>query len=373
MVYLISLRRRCPNVSSVEKEKPALNPTDQTIYHMMISNRALRSSTRGFSESRKIHLNVAPPKSPLKRRPSRKRSHEETQSTETLAEKETPVSTPKKAKSNHASPSILLRSDLERSVMNAGFSTGDMDDATPPPDLVDRPAGPHRTNAPLASSTPGGSRLVSYSTDSIDASPSKTELSRPTTTTSHLLEQACSHLIRADARLKPVIERHRCHLFSSEGLSEVIDPFRSLSSGIMAQQVSGAATKSIKNKFVGLFNKELVGGEAAERGFPTPAQVAACEVSFLRQAGLSQRKAEYIKGLAEKFVCGELSADMLIKASDDEVLEKLTAVRGLGRWSVEMFACFGLKRMDVFSTGDLGVQYDPLILHHFKHSSIRHS
>lgn len=48
---------------------------------------------------------------------------------------------------------------------------------------------------------------------------------------------------------------------------------------------------------------------------------------------------------------------MLLAASDAEVLEKLTAVRGLGKWSVEMFACFGLKRMDVFSTGDLGVQY----------------
>ena len=49
---------------------------------------------------------------------------------------------------------------------------------------------------------------------------------------------------------------------------------------------------------------------------------------------------------------------MLINASDEEVLEKLIAVRGLGKWSVEMFACFGLKRMDILSTGDLGVQYD---------------
>ena len=47
---------------------------------------------------------------------------------------------------------------------------------------------------------------------------------------------------------------------------------------------------------------------------------------------------------------------MLIHASDEEVMEKLMAVRGLGRWSVEMFACFGLKRMDILSTGDLGVQ-----------------
>lgn len=63
-----------------------------------------------------------------------------------------------------------------------------------------------------------------------------------------------------------------------------------------------------------------------------------------------------INGLAEKFDSGELSAEMLISANDEELIDKLVAVRGLGRWSVEMFACFGLKRMDVFSTGDLGVQ-----------------
>lgn len=90
--------------------------------------------------------------------------------------------------------------------------------------------------------------------------------------------------------------------------------------------------------------------------FPAPAQVLAHDLPTLRTAGLSQRKAEYIQGLAEKFDSGELSAQMLVSASDDELIEKLVAVRGLGRWSVEMFACFGLKRMDVFSTGDLGVQ-----------------
>lgn len=77
---------------------------------------------------------------------------------------------------------------------------------------------------------------------------------------------------------------------------------------------------------------------------------------MLRTAGLSQRKAEYVLGLAEKFHSGELTAEMLFSASYDQVLEELIKVRGLGKWSVEMFACFGLKRMDVFSTGDLGVQ-----------------
>ena len=53
---------------------------------------------------------------------------------------------------------------------------------------------------------------------------------------------------------------------------------------------------------------------------------------------------------------GDLSSEMLLNASDEELLEKLIAVRGIGRWSAEMFACFALKRLDVFSTGDLGVQ-----------------
>jgi DNA-3-methyladenine glycosylase II len=102
---------------------------------------------------------------------------------------------------------------------------------------------------------------------------------------------------------------------------------------------------------------ELADGvEGSHSKFPTPQEVAKCDLPTLRTAGLSQRKAEYIQGLAEKFANGELSAQMLARASDEELVEKLTAVRGLGRWSVEMFACFALKRIDVFSTGDLGVQ-----------------
>ncbi|KAI9712521.1 MAG: hypothetical protein M1812_006830 [Candelaria pacifica] len=222
----------------------------------------------------------------------------------------------------------------------------------------DRPAEPHRTNAPLA--TPGGTRVVAYpDTGKIaEASPSKRGIPHPTTTTGNLLEEACNHLIKADPRLRPVVEKHHCHIFGPEGLGETIDPFRSLCSGIMAQQVSGAAAKSIKKKFVTLFNNGGVedDGEEVNLTFPTPAQVAASDVATLRTAGLSGRKAEYIIGLAEKFVGGELSAELLIQANDGEVMEKLTAVRGLGKWSVEMFACFALKRMDVFSTGDLGVQ-----------------
>ncbi|OJD14316.1 hypothetical protein AJ78_05336 [Emergomyces pasteurianus Ep9510] len=255
---------------------------------------------------------------------------------------------------------------------------------------LNRPIDPHLTTATLL--TPRGSHLTAYPENPEDASPSKTGLPRPTTTTGTLLEEAVAHLINVAPHLRPVIEKHPCPLFSPGGLAEEIDPFNSLVSGIIGQQVSGAAAKSIKKKFIGLFRGGSGGGggisnnangrdsntsaaingsagdDASEKeetaemrydrddDFPTPAQVAKCDIATLRTAGLSQRKAEYIQGLAEKFASGELSARMLLQASDEEVVEKLIAVRGLGRWSVEMFSCFGLKRMDVFSTGDLGVQ-----------------
>ncbi|GAQ37356.1 DNA-3-methyladenine glycosylase [Aspergillus niger] len=230
---------------------------------------------------------------------------------------------------------------------------------TPPP--LDRPVEPHHTNATLL--TPHGSSLVAYppGTDA-DASPSKTGRPRPTATTGTLLEKAAAHLIATDPRFESLIREHPCPLFTPEGLAEEIDPFRSLVSSIIGQQVSGAAAKSIKDKFVALFNtntndkKDEVGGTIRTSFFPTPEDIIKKDITTLRTAGLSQRKAEYIHGLSEKFANGELSARMLLNASDEELVEKLTAVRGLGKWSVEMFACFALKRIDVFSTGDLGVQ-----------------
>ncbi|KAJ5502172.1 DNA glycosylase [Penicillium fimorum] len=226
---------------------------------------------------------------------------------------------------------------------------------TPPP--LDRPVDPHRTNATLI--TPHGSTVNAYPAHEEYASPSKTGVPRPTaTTTGTLLEKATAHLIATDPRIATVIEKHPCPLFSPAGLAEEIDPFNSLISSIIGQQVSGAAAKSIKNKFLTLFDlPDTVAPDGHRHAkFPTPDQVAKCDIPTLRTAGLSQRKAEYIQGLAEKFASGELGARMLARATDEELFEKLIAVRGLGKWSVEMFAMFALKRTDVFSTGDLGVQ-----------------
>ncbi|KAF4551641.1 putative HhH-GPD superfamily base excision DNA repair protein [Elsinoe fawcettii] len=221
-------------------------------------------------------------------------------------------------------------------------SSGDIDDPLPT-----FPATPHGTNAPL--STSNGSRILPSAVPGIRPTPSSTNL--------RLLEDAKSHLLTVDPSLRALVEAHHCRVFDPSGLAEEVDPFRSLASGIMAQQVSGAAASSIKNKFIGLFPAGYQGSEhPGPPTFPAPKLVVGTELARLREAGLSARKAEYIHGLAERFEAGELSARMLSEATDEEVMERLVAVRGLGRWSVEMFCCFGLKRMDVFSTGDLGVQ-----------------
>ncbi|RYP78380.1 hypothetical protein DL771_000565 [Monosporascus sp. 5C6A] len=327
---------------------------------------------------------MPPPPTPLPKRPARKRKaiSDESSPLETggnIKEAATAPTTPKKRRAKAPGPTAAPPATPTPS--NAKLLA---EPATTPKQhpVVSRLADPNRTNAPLLS--PETSRLVTAASSALSPSPSKAPqqprgaaTTTTTTTTANILEEACAHLIRVDPRMKPLIDAHPCRMFSAEGLAEEIDPFESLCSGIISQQVSGAAAKAIKRRFVELFSPphhddnhegdENRGGNAidddgaaaAEKKktrFPHPSQVAACPIDRLRSAGLSQRKAEYVRGLAEKFGSGELSARLLADAPYEEVLARLTAVRGLGQWSAEMFACFALKRMDVFSLGDLGVQ-----------------
>ncbi|CAN9265059.1 unnamed protein product [Alternaria alternata] len=245
----------------------------------------------------------------------------------------------------------------------AGASIYSSTSSFSPRNPTTRPAAPHTTNANLA--TPNGSHVVQAYASSpakpADPSPAKKRKAKEivppdvgaippaSTDIDNLLKDAEEFLIKTDSKLERVVRGHKCEIFSPDGLREVVRPFESLGKGIIGQQVSGQAAASIRAKFTALFPE-------THPSFPSPAQVLTKDIPTLRTAGLSQRKAEYIYGIAEKFSSGELSAEMLVSASDEELIEKLVAVRGLGRWSVEMFACFGLKRMDVFSTGDLGVQ-----------------
>ena len=228
-----------------------------------------------------------------KTRQKRSRKSEENSASSLVKRARIRTVEPQKAVSKYSQPGLQVSSRLPNSQTELP---------------LDRPAEPHSTNAPLI--TPRGSRLVTSNKETADASPSKTGFPRLTTTTRtttrHILDEACAHLVKMEPMLQPLIEKHYCRVFCPEGLAEECDPFRSLCSSIMAQQVSGAAASSIKRKFVGLFKGPLDEDNVEEATvFPTPAQVAACNVTFLRQAGLSERKAEYIKGLAEKFANGE--------------------------------------------------------------------
>jgi DNA-3-methyladenine glycosylase II len=138
-------------------------------------------------------------------------------------------STPKRKKATKPIPP-MTPTPSAIGLMTVPYSSGDIDDSTPPP--LNRLAVPNGTNAPLV--TPETHRLIANKpVDQV--SPSKKASIKSTTGT--LLGEALAHLVKVEPRLKPVIEQHHCHVFSPEGLAEEIDPFRSLVSGIISQQV----------------------------------------------------------------------------------------------------------------------------------------
>ncbi|TXT08969.1 hypothetical protein VHUM_02443 [Vanrija humicola] len=176
------------------------------------------------------------------------------------------------------------------------------------------------------------------------------------------LGDAVAHLTSVDARFGSLFARTPCKPFlhASDGPAPppAIDPFRTLVTSIIGQQVSWLAARSITRRFVALFcGEDANGGRYDEDGvFPTREQVAAVDVPALRGVGFSNRKAEYVIGLAKDFVEGRLTDELLLNGSDEEVAAALIAVRGIGQWTVDMFLIFSLARPNVLPVGDLGVQ-----------------
>ncbi|KAJ7188268.1 DNA glycosylase [Mycena filopes] len=172
-------------------------------------------------------------------------------------------------------------------------------------------------------------------------------------------EDAKQHLINADHRFADVFVRLQCRPYQ---LLEQVHPFRALASSILGQQISVMAAKSIRHRFIRLYDESIPEKHSdyalsdSAGFFPTPQQVAETDIATLRTAGLSARKAEYIKDLAARFADGRLSTTKLIESDDDELAEMLLEVRGIGRWTVDMFAIFSLRRPDILPVGDLGVQ-----------------
>jgi DNA-3-methyladenine glycosylase II len=122
------------------------------------------------------------------------------------------------------------------------------------------------------------------------------------------------------------------------------DPFKALTRAIVGQQLSAKAAATIFSRFEALFD-----------AFPTPAQVLVVSDDRLRGVGLSAQKLGYLRDLCTRILEGELPLDVLDRMDDEAVIERLTQVKGIGRWTAEMFLIFRLQRPDVLPVGDLGI------------------
>lgn len=122
--------------------------------------------------------------------------------------------------------------------------------------------------------------------------------------------------------------------------------FDAIARSIVFQQLSGQAASTIHGRFEGLY-----GGRS-----PLPAELTKTSDERLRGVGLSRGKTAYLKDLAARVVAGELPVETLHELSDEEVITALTRVKGIGRWTAQMFLMFRLGRPDVLPDLDLGIQ-----------------
>ena len=123
--------------------------------------------------------------------------------------------------------------------------------------------------------------------------------------------------------------------------------FEALCEAIINQQLSGKAAATIEKRFIALF---------PDKKFPKPAQVLKKSDKILRTAGLSFQKISYIKSLAALVEKGKIDFGRFTNLTDEEIIGLLNEVKGIGRWTAEMFLMFCLNRPDVFSHGDLGLR-----------------
>ncbi|HET7024374.1 MAG TPA: hypothetical protein VFI39_04145, partial [Gemmatimonadales bacterium] len=156
---------------------------------------------------------------------------------------------------------------------------------------------------------------------------------------------AVAHLRKADPALGALIRKAGPFVMS---VRRMHDPFQSLLRSIVYQQLSGKAAETILGRVLALY---------APKDFPAPADILATSDAALRSAGLSAAKTRALKDLAVRTNEGVVPPlRALHRMDDDEVVERLTSIWGVGRWSVEMMLMFRLGRPDVLPVDDLGVR-----------------
>jgi len=151
-------------------------------------------------------------------------------------------------------------------------------------------------------------------------------------------EEACKHLAKKDRVMKRLIPRFGDACLESRG-----DAFTTLARSIVGQQISVKAAQSVWDRFAELPRKM------------TPASVLKLKVDDMRAAGLSARKVEYLVDLALHFDSGAVHVNAWENMSDEMIIAELVAIRGIGRWTAEMFLIFHLMRPNVLPLDDLGL------------------
>ena len=124
------------------------------------------------------------------------------------------------------------------------------------------------------------------------------------------------------------------------------DAFSVLVASIIGQQISGFAARAIAGRL-----QERFGGR-----MPSPAELLTLDPAALKTVGLSRMKIDYLRSLAEHIISGEFAIDRLHELADDQVREQITAIKGLGRWTADMFLLINLERPDILPIGDLGIR-----------------
>ena len=156
--------------------------------------------------------------------------------------------------------------------------------------------------------------------------------------TPYFWEEACKHLVKKDRVMKRLIPQFGDVCLETRG-----DAFVTLARSIVGQQISVKAAQTVWERFE-LLPRKL-----------TPANVLKLKVDDMRAAGLSARKVEYLVDLALHFDNGALHVKSWESMSDDEIVAELIAIRGIGRWTAEMFLIFHLMRPNVLPLDDVGL------------------
>src|SRR5262249_17399410 len=155
------------------------------------------------------------------------------------------------------------------------------------------------------------------------------------------IQQALRHIRRQDPIMREVIRKAGPFTMRPRR-----NRFQALVSSILSQQISGKAAASIKARLIEYLKPDEI----------SPQSIVRLNPEILRGVGISAQKARYLLDLAERVASGELRLDRMARMRDEDVIESLIQVKGIGVWTAQMFLIFSLGRPDVFPHDDLGVR-----------------